>query len=125
MHIPRNHHYVICRLVEDNQRVVAVVDKSARGVDGLFQESVVVGVVLVFGIGNLESVEPEQVDKGYDDDKTADNIFPFFQSIVFTHISGLRPRYQRDLAVRESKARRIMKVRRVEARMRISIRVQL
>ena len=77
VHIARNHHHIIGRLIEHHQRVVAIVNQSTRGIYGFAQKSVVVGVSLVFVVGNLKRKEPEQIYAGNDDDKTADHIFAF------------------------------------------------
>ncbi len=130
MDVARNHHHVVGRLVEYHQGVVAVIYQTSRGIDRLSKKRVVVGVILVFRVGNLQPEQAYEVYDGYDDDETADDVFPFFESIVFAHMGedagggGMSPG-QRVLAVKEPNASRIMKVSNVEAAMRSSIRPQL
>ena len=53
LHIARNHHHIVGRLVEHHELAIAVVHESARRVECFAQESVCVGIYLVFVVTNL------------------------------------------------------------------------
>ena len=53
LHVARNHHHIVGGLVEHHELAVAVVHQSARRVECFAQESVCVGIYLVFVVTNL------------------------------------------------------------------------
>ncbi len=88
MHVARNHHHIIGRLVVDNKRIVTVVDHTARGVYRLAEECIVVGVIFIFVILDLQPEQTAHVDYSDDYDEAADYVFPFLKLIIFAHCRG-------------------------------------
>lgn len=86
MYFQRYHHYVVSRLVVHDNLAVAVVDNASRRVNGLAKESVGVGVILIFIVGDLQTEQSHKVYDGNDYDKAADYVFAFFKIIVFSHV---------------------------------------
>lgn len=89
MYFPRNHHYVISRLIVHDNLAVAVVDNASRRINGFAQERVRVGVILVFVVGYLQAEQPDKINDGNDYYKAANHIFAFFKIIVFSHVGKL------------------------------------
>ena len=88
VHVARNHHHIVGRLVIDHQRIVAVIDKSAGGVDGFAQKGIVIGIVLITVVLNLKPKQPAQVYDCDNENKPSYHIFTFLKLIVFAHLDG-------------------------------------
>ncbi len=78
LHVAGNEHYVVGRLVEYHQLAIAVIDKAARRIYGLFEKSVRVGRLLILLVVDLQVKEPYKVYETYQQHETADNVFAFF-----------------------------------------------
>ena len=85
-HLAHNHHHVVGRLVEHQQLAGAVVDEASRGILGLFQEGIAVGILLVIVVEYLQRKEAHDVDTGYRQHDAPDYIFAFGQLIIFSHV---------------------------------------
>ena len=85
-HLAHNHHHVVGRLVEHQQLAVAVIDKSARRILCLFEESVAIGILLVIVVKHLQRKETHDIDAGNRQHDASDYIFAFGQFIIFSHV---------------------------------------
>ena len=85
LHVLGHHHQVIGGLVIHDQLAVAVVDEPSRGVQGLLDESVAVGILLVGTVIDLQFKEPQDVDNRNQYNEASNDVFPFFKVIIFSH----------------------------------------
>ena len=80
-----NHHQVILGRVIHDQIAVTVIDESARRIDYLLHECIVVGMSLVGAVQQLQLHQADDVDEHNSHDKAADDKLAFLQIIIFSH----------------------------------------
>ena len=101
-------------MIEYNQLAVSVFDQTARRIYGFLQKSVCVSRLFVSTVIDLQVIEFYPIDQCIQNDETGDNIFAFFEFIVFSHFVRR--------VVKLSMAYKTIKVKIVEARIRVTRR---
>ena len=81
-------HDVVCRLVEHDETPLAVVDHTARGIDGLAQKGIGVGVFLECLVSHLQVEQTHNVKHRNDNYQSGDDKSAFLQ-FVLSHFLAL------------------------------------
>jgi len=77
-HILRDKHYIVRRLIEDEQFVVAVIHQTAGRINDPFKKRIAVGVFLIFAFGYLKAEQSDDVYRHYNGYEASDSVFAFF-----------------------------------------------
>ena len=73
-HVTHGHGHLVDWLIENEQFAVSVVDQTARRVDGLFDQCVVIRLVFGGLVDDLQKEQTQTIDQHYSDSNTADDI---------------------------------------------------